>query len=273
MVTQEQRKRQLAREKFLRQQQRRTSARRKARMRNSVIASVLGVIVIGSVALYTTGALKDNDDKSNASADVTPSASATSKAPDPCEKAAAGKIKTETWKKEPAVTIDKSAKYTMKLATTCGDIDIALKTSAAPHTVNSFNFLASKGFFDHTKCHRLTTSGIYVLQCGDPTGAGSGGPGYTIPDENLKDTSLKGGIYPAGTIAMANTGQKHTGGSQFFLVYKDSTLPASYTPFGTISASGMKVLNKIAAAGESTGAGDGAPNATVVINKATVTKS
>ncbi|WP_416961558.1 peptidylprolyl isomerase [Streptomyces sp. Agncl-13] len=273
MVTQEQRKRQLAREKFLRQQQRRTSARRKARMRNSVIASVLGVIVIGSVALYTTGVLKGDDDKSNASADVTPSASATSKAPDPCAKPAAGKIKTETWKKEPAVTIDKSAKYTMKLATTCGDIDIALKTSAAPHTVNSFSFLASKGFFDHTKCHRLTTSGIYVLQCGDPTGAGSGGPGYTIPDENLKDTSLKGGIYPAGTIAMANTGQAHTGGSQFFLVYKDSTLPASYTPFGTISASGMKVLNKIAAAGESTGAGDGAPNATVVINKATVTKS
>ncbi|MGW3107245.1 peptidylprolyl isomerase [Streptomyces sp. NPDC001100] len=272
MVTQEQRKRQLAREKFLRQQQRRTAARRKARARNSVIASVLGVIVIGSVVLYTTGVMKD-DKKSNASADVTPSASATSKAPDPCAKPTAGKIKTETWKKEPAITIDKSAKYTMKLATTCGDIDIALKTSAAPHTVNSFNFLASKGFFDHTKCHRLTTNGIYVLQCGDPTGAGSGGPGYTIPDENLKDTSLKGGSYPAGTVAMANTGQKHTGGSQFFLVYKASPLPASYTPFGTISASGMKVLNKIAAAGESTGQGDGAPNATVVINKATVTKS
>lgn len=275
MVTQEQRKRQLAREKFLRQQQRRTSARRKARMRNSVIASVLGVIVIGSVALYTSGVMK-NDDKSNASADVTPSASATSKAPDPCAKPAAGKIKTATWKKEPTVTIDKSATYTMKLATTCGDIDIALKTSAAPHTVNSFNFLAGKGFFDHTKCHRLTTSGIYVLQCGDPTGAGTGGPGYTIPDENLKDTSLKGGTYPAGTVAMANTGQKHTGGSQFFLVYKNSTLPASYTPFGTISASGMKVLNKIAAAGAQAAdptTGNTAPNATVVINKATVTKS
>jgi peptidyl-prolyl cis-trans isomerase B (cyclophilin B) len=275
VVTQEQRKRQLAREKFLRQQQRRTSARRKARMRNSVIASVLGVIVIGSVALYTSGVMK-NDDKSNASADVTPSASATSKAPDPCAKPAAGKIKTATWKKEPTVTIDKSATYTMKLATTCGDIDIALKTSAAPHTVNSFNFLAGKGFFDHTKCHRLTTSGIYVLQCGDPTGAGTGGPGYTIPDENLKDTSLKGGTYPAGTVAMANTGQKHTGGSQFFLVYKNSTLPASYTPFGTISASGMKVLNKIAAAGAQAAdptTGNTAPNATVVINKATVTKS
>jgi peptidyl-prolyl cis-trans isomerase B (cyclophilin B) len=272
VVTQEQRKRQLAREKFLRQQQRRTSARRRARMRNSVIASVLGVIVIGSVALYTTGVLKDDDKKASASAETSPSAKAPSKAPDPCEKAAPGTVKKLSWKKEPAVTVDKSAKYTMKLATTCGEIDVALKT-AAPHTVNSFDFLAGKGYFDHTKCHRLTTNGIYVLQCGDPTGSGSGGPGYTIPDENLKDKSLKSNVYPAGTIAMANTGQAHTGGSQFFLVYQDSQLPPSYTPFGTVSASGMKVLKKIAAAGESTGGGDGAPNATVVINKATVTKS
>ncbi|MEU0427792.1 peptidylprolyl isomerase [Streptomyces canus] len=272
MVTQEQRKRQLAREKFLRQQQRRTAARRKARVRNSVIASVLGVILVGSLALYTSGVMKD-DDKASASAETTPSAAPTSKAPDPCDKPAAGKVETQTWKKEPAMSIDKSAKYTMTLATTCGEIDIALKTSAAPHTVNSFDFLANKGFFDHTKCHRLTTNGIYVLQCGDPTGSGSGGPGYTIPDENLKDKSLKSNVYPAGTVAMANTGQAHTGGSQFFLVYQDSQLPPSYTPFGTISESGMKVLKKIAAAGESTGAGDGAPNATVVINKATVSKS
>jgi peptidyl-prolyl cis-trans isomerase B (cyclophilin B) len=249
-------------------------------MRNSVIASVLGVVVIGSVALYTTKVLKsDKDDKANASADVTPSPSATSKAPDPCAKPAAGSAKKLSWKKEPAMTIDTSAKYTLKLATTCGEIDVALKASAAPHTVNSFAFLAGKGYFDHTKCHRLTTNGIYVLQCGDPTGSGSGGPGYTIPDENLKDKSLKGGVYPAGTVAMANqynaqTKQgRHTGGSQFFLVYQDSPLPPNYTPFGTVSASGMKVLKKIAAAGESTGQGDGAPNATVVIDKATVTKS
>jgi peptidyl-prolyl cis-trans isomerase B (cyclophilin B) len=272
VVTQEQRRRQLAREKFLRQQQRRTAARRKSNMRNSVIASVLGVIVVGSVVSYATGVFKNDDSKTNASAEVTPSASP-SKAPDPCEKAAEGKVKSLSWKKEPAMTIDKSAKYDLKLATTCGDIDIALKTSAAPHTVNSFNFLASEGYLDHTKCHRLTTNGIYVLQCGDPKGTGMGGPGYTLPDENLKDKTLKNNIYPAGTIAMANTGQAHTGGSQFFLVYKDSQLPPSYTPFGTISASGMTVLKKIAAAGEATGQGDGAPNATVVINKATVTKS
>ncbi|WP_330341158.1 peptidylprolyl isomerase [Streptomyces sp. NBC_00557] len=277
MVSQEQRRRQLAREKFLRQQQRRTQARRKARVRNSVIASVLGIVVIGSVVLYTTDVLKGGDDKkTNTAADVTPSASPTSKAPDPCAKPAAGSAKKLSWKKEPAMTIDTSAKYTMKLATTCGDIDIALKAAAAPHTVNSFNFLAGQGFFDHTKCHRLTTDAIFVLQCGDPQGTGMGGPGYTLPDENLKDKSLKGNTYPAGTVAMANTGQKHTGGSQFFLVYKKSPLPPSYTPFGTVSPAGMKVLEKIAAAGAQPAdptSGNTAPNATVVINKATVTKS
>lgn len=282
MVSQEQRRRQLAREKFLRQQQRRTAARRKTNARNVVVASVLGVVIVGSVVSYATGVFKNDDKKANAGAEVTPSATPPSKAPDPCEKAAAGKVKSLSYKKEPAVTIDKSAKYTMKLATTCGDVDIALKASAAPHTVNSFSFLADKGYFDHTKCHRLTTEGIYVLQCGDPTGTGSGGPGYTIPDENLKDESLKGNVYPAGTVAMANQYNsqtkegRHTGGSQFFLVYQDSQLPADYTPFGTVSEAGMKVLKKVAAAGAQTAdptTGNTAPNATVVINKATVTKS
>ncbi|MFB6847513.1 peptidylprolyl isomerase [Streptomyces sp. NPDC056373] len=281
MVSQEQRRRQLAREKFLRQQQRRTDARRKARIRNSVIASVLGVIVVLSVTVFLTKPFEDNGKKENAGAEVTPSATP-SKAPDPCEKPAPGKVEPETWKKEPAMTIDKSAKYTMKLDTTCGEIDVALKASAAPHTVNSFNFLLGKGYLDHTKCHRLTDQGIYVLQCGDPQGTGMGGPGYTIPDENLKDKSLKGGTYPAGTVAMANqynaqTKQgRNSGGSQFFLVYQDSQLPADYTPFGTVSEAGMKVLKKIADAGAQAPdpqTGNTAPNATVVINKATITKS
>ncbi|GAP50192.1 peptidylprolyl isomerase [Streptomyces azureus] len=281
MVSQEQRRRQLAREKYLRQQQRRTDARRKARIRNSVIASVLGVVVVLSVTVFLTKPFEDDGKTEKANAEVTPSASP-SKAPDPCEKPAAGKVKSETWKKEPAMTIDESAKYTMKLDTTCGEIDIALKASAAPHTVNSFNFLAGKGYFDHSKCHRLTSQNIYVLQCGDPQGTGMGGPGYTIPDENLKDKSLKGGVYPAGTVAMANqysaqTKQgRNTGGSQFFLVYQDSQLPPDYTPFGTVSEAGMKVLKKIADAGAEAPdpqTGNTAPNATVVINKATVTKS
>ncbi|GAA2593495.1 MULTISPECIES: peptidylprolyl isomerase [Streptomyces] len=281
MVSQEQRRRQLAREKFLRQQQRRTDARRKARIRNSVIASALGVIVVLSVTVFLTKPFEDNGKTENANADVTPSASP-SKAPDPCEKPAAGKVKSQTWKKEPAMSIDESAKYTMKLDTTCGEIDVALKASAAPHTVNSFNYLLGKGYLDHSKCHRLTNQGIYVLQCGDPQGTGMGGPGYTIPDENLKDKSLKGGVYPAGTVAMANQYNAQTkqgrdsGGSQFFLVYQDSQLPPDYTPFGTVSEAGMKVLTKIAKAGAQAPdpqTGNTAPNATVVINKATITES
>jgi peptidyl-prolyl cis-trans isomerase B (cyclophilin B) len=284
VVTKDQRRRQLAREKFERQQQRRVEARRKTKVRNSAIAAVVAVVAASLIGAYAAGAFdgssKKSTDTANASTSPTASSAATTapaKGPDPCAKPAAGKPGTEQWKKEPAQTIDKSAKYTFTLQTTCGTIPIQLDAAKAPETVNSFNFLAGKGYFDHTKCHRLTTTGIYVLQCGDPTGSGSGGPGYTIGDENL-DAFGKAGAsgsvtYKAGTVAMANTGQKHTGGSQFFLVYKDSPLPPSYTPFGTIGADGMAVLNKIAKAGESTGQGDGAPNATVVINKATVTKS
>ncbi|MEV0276215.1 peptidylprolyl isomerase [Streptomyces sp. NPDC050610] len=273
MVNNEQRRRQLAREKFERQQQRREAARRKARRRNVVIAAGLAVVLAAGVAAYASTSL--TDDSSSDKSDSAEKAAATgSPAADPCKaKPAPGSPATATWKKEPDMSVDTSASYTMKLDTTCGAIGLKLDAKNAPHTVNSFKFLADKGFFDHTKCHRLTTSGIYVLQCGDPKGTGSGGPGYTLPDENLKSPSLKGGVYPAGTVAMANTGKPHTGGSQFFLVYQDSKLPPQYTPFGTIDADGMKVLKKLAAAGESSGQGDGAPNASVVIDKAAVTGS
>ncbi|MGV9852388.1 peptidylprolyl isomerase [Streptomyces sp. NPDC003442] len=287
MVSNEQRRRQLAREKYLRQQQRRETARHKSRQRNVVIAAVLAVVLAGGGAVAATGALSgnDKDKKDDAASSATPSASPTSKAPDPCAKeakAVAGKKpKKLSWKKEPAVTIDKSASYTMKLETTCGDISMTMDAGKAPHTVNSFSFLAGKGYFDHTKCHRLVNQGIYVLQCGDPQGTGAGGPGYTLPDENLKDASIKGGKYPAGTVAMANqynpqTKQgRNTGGSQFFLVYKKSDLPPDYTPFGTVDKAGMKVLEKIANAGAAPPdqTMNTAPNASVVINKATVGKS
>ncbi|MEU7577755.1 peptidylprolyl isomerase [Streptomyces sp. NPDC041068] len=274
MVSNEQRRRQLAREKLVRQQQRREAARRRARARNAVLAGALAVVVAGGAVSYAAGAFDGDGTKDDASAQ--PSSTPPK---DPCKKAAPGKVKPLSFKKEPALTVDKSADYTMDLKTTCGDIGLDLDAAKAPHTVNSFNFLVNKGYLDHTKCHRLTTGGIYVLQCGDPKGTGEGGPGYSIPDENLKDKRLKGNVYPAGTVAMANQYNaqskkgRNTGGSQFFLVYQDSQLPPDYTPFGTISDSGMKVLKKIAAAGESSGRGDGAPNATVAIDKATVTKS
>ena len=153
----------------------------------------------------------------------------------------------------------------MTLRTSEGDIVIALNAAKAPHTVNSFNFLAGQKFYNGSHCHRLTTQGIYVLQCGDPTGTGRGGPGYQFQDENLN-----GATYRTGTVAMANAGP-NTNGSQFFLVYKDTALPPSYTPFGTIT-SGLDIVQKIAAAGDddTNGAGDGRPNINVVLNSVTV---
>ncbi|MEV4441481.1 peptidylprolyl isomerase [Streptomyces sp. NPDC049577] len=273
MVSNEQRRRQLAREKFERQQQRREEARRKARRRNAVIAAGLAAVLAAGAGAYASGAFSGSKKDRAADAADQQSAPPASKGPDPCGKPAPGTPSDKTWKSEPSMSIDTSASYGMKLSTTCGAIDVKLDAANAPHTVNSFEFLTKEGFFDHSKCHRLTTSGIYVLQCGDPKGTGQGGPGYTIPDENLKDSRLKGNVYPAGTVAMANTGQPHSGGSQFFLVYQDSQLPPTYTPFGTVGEEGMKVLKKIADAGEQSGAGDGAPNATVVIDKAVVAKS
>jgi peptidyl-prolyl cis-trans isomerase B (cyclophilin B) len=277
------RRRQLAREKYERQRQRRAEQQAKIRRRNAIIAVVVAVCVLGGGGLWAAAAFSGDDsgksDSASPADSATPSQPPVSKAPDPCAKPAKGAIAKKTWKKEPAMSIDKSAKYSMSLDTTCGKVDIALDAAKAPHTVNSFAFLAKNAFFDHTKCHRLVTQGIYVLQCGDPTGQGSGGPGYTIPDEDLKDPAIKGGAYPAGTVAMANTYNaqtkqgRNTGGSQFFLVFQDSPLPPDYTPFGKISSAGMKVLQKIAKAGTATGDPDGPPNATVVINKATVTKA
>jgi len=144
--------------------------------------------------------------------------------------------------------------YIVRFVTTQGVITVKMDTTAAPCTTYSFRFLASKGYFNQTHCHRLTTSGIYILQCGDPTGTGAGAPGYTFNDENLN-----GATYPAGTVAMANAGPD-TNGSQFFFVWKNTTLSPDYTPFGTV-ISGMNVLARIAAAGDDqqNGPGDGYP--------------
>ncbi|MBQ0865594.1 peptidylprolyl isomerase [Streptomyces smyrnaeus] len=266
MVSSEQRRKQLARQKYERQLKRREAARRKARIRNVSIALGLVMVLAMGGAYAASGGL-NGDEKDDAAADQ-PSAPPTSKAPDPCEKPAKGRPTGKQWKKEPPMKVDKSASYTMRLETTCGGIDIDMDAGEAPHTVNSFHFLAGQKFFDHTRCHRMTDQPqLHVLQCGDPTGTGSGGPGYELSDENLK-----GAEYPAGTVAMANSGPD-TAGSQFFLVYEDSKLPPKYTPFGKVSDSGMKVLKKIAKAGVASPQGDGPPNATVVIDRATVRKS
>lgn len=123
-------------------------------------------------------------------------------------------------------------------------IALSLDRAKAPCTVHSFESLAAQGYFDGTACHRVTDSGIFVLQCGDPSGTGSGGPGYSIPDEL---EGIEG--YPAGTLAMARTQAPHSGGSQFFIVYADSQLSPDYTVFGTIDAAAIETVAAIAAGG------------------------
>ncbi len=163
---------------------------------------------------------------------------------------------------KPPSTPPEGAPAEVTVATNQGDIKVALDPDRAPCTVNSFLHLADNGYFDDTTCHRLVTTGIMVLQCGDPTATGTGGPGYQFGDELLdsdprltncadQDTA-QGAVttctYPAGTLAMANAGPD-TNGSQFFLVYADSPLPPAYTVFGRMSAGGLAVVNKIAKGG------------------------
>jgi peptidyl-prolyl cis-trans isomerase B (cyclophilin B) len=145
------------------------------------------------------------------------------------------------------------------IATNAGDLKVSLDADKAPCTVNSFLSLAEQKYFDDTDCHRLTTDGIFVLQCGDPTGTGSGGPGYSFADE--VDGSE---TYPAGTLAMANAGPD-TNGSQFFVVYDDSSLPPDYTVFGSLDDKSTKTVADIAAKGTDSGSTDGAPKEKVTI--------
>ena len=148
------------------------------------------------------------------------------------------------------MAVNKNLPKTMTIVTNCGSIVISLLTKQAPMTVTKITALAKAKYFNASLCHRLTTDGLYVLQCGDPTAAGSGSPigwkGYN--DENLP--ANKAANYPAGTVAMANSGPG-TNGSQFFLVYKDTQLPPNYTIWGKIT-SGIDFLVKLSEVGSYT---------------------
>ncbi len=161
--------------------------------------------------------------------------------------------------------------WTATISTSQGDLVASLDGAAAPQGVASFVELAKDGFFDGTDCHRLTTAGIYVLQCGDPSGTGSGGPGYRFgPIENAPADD----VYPAGTIAMARApGDGASMGSQFFIVYQDSTIPADaaggYTVLGQL-VDGTDRVKRVAEAGTITGDNDGPPVLSVIVNEVSV---
>jgi peptidyl-prolyl cis-trans isomerase B (cyclophilin B) len=174
----------------------------------------------------------------------------------------------------PPATAPATGTATMLIVTNLGPITVKMDRSVTPCTVASFAYLAGSHFFDEGPCHRLTTAGAFLLQCGDPTGTGDGGPAYTIPDEALPPAGSAAPPvnYPRGTVAMANYGRPNSGGSQFFLVYQDSPFPDSYTKFGTISG-GIAILDDVAQAGvdpSSASPHDGAPEQPIKIYSVTV---
>lgn len=269
------RRRELARAKAERQGANRTKreAERKRRQLLTAGVATLALLIAGLAFVFwpsgdgaSTQASAEGEQATAATAEPSESVSEmTGKPVEGCTTAPTGVESPKSWETAPAnqLTADK---YTLTLQTNCGDVVISTQPKAAPQTVNSMLWLAQEGFFDNTLCHRLTTSGIYVLQCGDPTASGSGGPGYQLPDENLPK---EGGVnYPAGTVAMANSGA-NTAGSQFFLVYKDTTLPAGYTIWGEVTK-GLDIVKRVADAGVIDGGSDGGPVQPIGIVSTTV---
>ena len=284
MPTNEQR-RETAKRKLERQLERREAQARKRRIFTIIGATLAVVAVIGAVV--ATFMLTKRDSGEGAASAATTTATTTAAAepaapqatpplpafaapadlgadcqypasPDPASKQVnpprTGEVPTNP------------AQVSASMATNQGNIGLQLDNGKAPCTVNSFASLAQQGYFNDTPCHRLTTTeGLSVLQCGDPTGVGTGGPGYQFGNEyptnqyQPDDPKLQEPVvYPRGTLAMANAGPG-TNGSQFFLVYRDSQLPPNYTVFGTIDETGLATLDKIAEAGVAGGGQDGKP--------------
>lgn len=295
MAGSRERERRRARERYEQQRQERLERQRKLRQRllaGLAVVCVLG-LAGGLTAAFATGGTPAKTPAAAASPSASASASASaSTVAEPathCTYATSGVAAAVKKVSVPPASPDYKAAYTASINTNLGDIKIDLLNSKATCTVNSFVHLAEAGYFSGSQCHRIVNSdGLYVLQCGDPTAQastkltcstsstapGSGGPGYQYGSENLPAGASSAGTvtYPAGTLAMANSGSATSNGSQFFMVFKNSTLQPDYTPFGTIT-SGLDILQKVASDGTSctySGAGGGAPKEKVVINSVTI---
>jgi peptidyl-prolyl cis-trans isomerase B (cyclophilin B) len=282
------RQRRIARERHRRQQEQRYARQRQMRRRGLIgTGVVLAAALIASLLVLFLPGGSTKHPAASASKSATPSPTATATAvAEPahhCSYTAATPAARKV--SLPPTAPNYTASYQATINTNLGKITFDLLNSKATCTVNSFVHLAEAGYFNNTQCHRLVTSGIYVLQCGDPYATttakltcsttstiGSGTPGYDFASENLK-----GAKYPAGTVAMANEGTASSNGSQFFIVYKDSTsgLTASYTPFATVS-SGLGIVQNVAKDGYScqyAQSGGGAPKKKVIIDSVTIKKT
>ena len=296
MAGSRERERRRARERYEQQRQERLERQRKLRQRlfaGLAVVCVLG-LAGGLTAVFATGGTPGKSKpaaaaSSPAAASASASAATVAEPATHCTYTTSGVAAAAKKVTVPPASPDYKATYTASINTSLGDIKINLLNSKATCTVNSFVHLAEAGYFSGSQCHRIVNSdGLYVLQCGDPTAQattkltcstsstspGTGGPGYEYSSENLPTGASSSGTvtYPAGTLAMANSGTSTSNGSQFFMVFKNSTLQPDYTPFGTIT-SGLDILQKVASDGTSctySDAGGGAPKEKVVINSVTI---
>ena len=240
---------------------------RKHRRNLLIITVVVAVVVVGGAAWLIAGLGSGKDDSSAAASDT--AASPTIDGSDGTCDFTAANTENPNLKDvgTPSTEVPTSGLVNLAMTTNFGTLTLTLDQAKAPCASASFIYLAQQKFFDNTPCHRETDSeGLKVLQCGDPSGTGSGGPTYQYP------TQVTGSeTYARGTVAIAISGQGFDG-SQFFLVFGDSQLPANYTVVGTVDDAGLAVLDTIAANGNNgaNGAGDGAPNQPVTITSMTV---
>jgi len=226
-------------------------------MKRSVITTVTALLVMALIPATSSASDKESESKSKAKA-----AAATTLKCRPTRAVGHTALRVGI----PIVRIPAPSR-TLTFITNCGDIVVQTDGAAAPMTTTAMTYLAKQGYFNQTLCHRLTTAGIFVLQCGDPTATGSGGPNWQpYRDENLPVGAAND--YPAGIVAMANSGP-NTNGSQFFFVYADTTLPPAYTRWGTI-IKGLDIVKAIAAQGVANGTQDGPPKQTVAIESVSV---
>ena len=289
MPTNEQR-RATAKRKLERQLERRAEQARRRRM-VVIVCGAVAAVVVAALVVFTVVRTNQEHNKINKQASATGSSS-TSAAPGtssgipplPPFKAAANlgadcqyepsaepASKPANLPRQGKVPTD-PAQVSVSMVTNQGNVGLLLANNESPCTVNSFVSLAQQKFFDDTKCHRITASlTSSVLQCGDPTGDGTGGPGYQFPNEYPTDQYKPDDpavhepvVYSRGTLAMANAGP-NTNGSQFFMVYKDTQLPPEYTVFGKIQQDGLATLDKIAKGGVAGGGQDGQPATEVTI--------
>jgi cyclophilin family peptidyl-prolyl cis-trans isomerase len=243
--------------------------KRRKTIRNVIIVVVAAAIIIGIVALVSGNKTKKPTSTTKSSTTTTTSSSSTTSTTSGanataqaaankvavaagCPASTSATVNTQKYAAAPAMTIDPTKTYTATVVTTAGTFTIALDPKAAPVTVNNFVFLANKGYYHCIIFHRVIPS--FMDQTGDPTGTGSGGPGYTIKDEDPPKAANPADQYAIGSVDMANTGQPNSGGSQFFIVSgpEGQSLPNQYAQFGTVT-SGLNVVQTINMQGSTAG--------------------